>query len=148
MSMHDMRKRTGKLFIEIYSVNNILIGDPLFSHKTAHKCTWVSPDQITVNQIDYIAIIRKHVVPRKRELIYLVTIICLWEVFVLKFVLVVVKSVHRKYPYVTLKRLCDQLVNPKVTNVARAHLEHKEPNLKCSKSDGIWKLIEESLNCF
>ena len=35
---------------------NFVIGGRVFTHKRLHKATWVSPDQVTENQIDHIGI--------------------------------------------------------------------------------------------
>ena len=39
--------------------NSIVIGGSVFTHKEVHKATWVSPDQVTENQIDHIGISKK-----------------------------------------------------------------------------------------
>ncbi|XP_065370932.1 uncharacterized protein LOC135963085 [Calliphora vicina] len=49
----------GELFLEICMNNNLVIGGTLFPHKKVHKVTWISPDNVTENQIDHIAISRK-----------------------------------------------------------------------------------------
>lgn len=48
----------GELFVEICAKYKLVIGGTLFPHKHKHKITWVSPDQVTENQIDHIAISR------------------------------------------------------------------------------------------
>ena len=37
-------------------MSNIVIEGSIFTHKTIHKTTWVSPDHLTGNQVDHICI--------------------------------------------------------------------------------------------
>ena len=46
----------GERFVNACAANNIVIGGSVFPHKRIHKATWVSPDQVTENQIDHIGI--------------------------------------------------------------------------------------------
>ena len=46
----------GERFVNACAANNIVIGGSVFPHKKIHKATWVSPDQVTENQIDHIGI--------------------------------------------------------------------------------------------
>ena len=46
----------GERFVNACAANNIVIGGSVFPHKRLHKATWVSPDQVTENQIDHIGI--------------------------------------------------------------------------------------------
>ena len=46
----------GELFSELCANCDLIIGGTVFPHKTCHKVSWVSPDNITENQIDHIAI--------------------------------------------------------------------------------------------
>ena len=46
----------GERFVNACAINNIVIGGSVFTHKRIHKATWVSPDQVTENQIDHIGI--------------------------------------------------------------------------------------------
>ena len=46
----------GEWFVNACAINNIVIGGSVFTHKRIHKTTWVSPDQVTENQIDHIGI--------------------------------------------------------------------------------------------
>ena len=50
----------GQLFADFCLENDLVIGGSLFPHKTKHKATWVSPDHITENQIDHVAVSRRH----------------------------------------------------------------------------------------
>ena len=46
----------GEKFADFCALNNMVIGGSIFPHKRIHKCTWVSPDNRTENQIDHICI--------------------------------------------------------------------------------------------
>ena len=46
----------GEIFADFCAVNSLEIGGTLFPHKNCHKVTWVSPNGVTENQIDHIAI--------------------------------------------------------------------------------------------
>ena len=46
----------GERFVNACAINNNVIGGSVFTHKRIHKATWVSPDQVTENQIDHISI--------------------------------------------------------------------------------------------
>ncbi|XP_065360577.1 craniofacial development protein 2-like [Calliphora vicina] len=61
MGVHGLGRKTenGELFVNMCAENSLVIGGTLFPHKTKHKITWVSPDHVTENQIDHIAISRK-----------------------------------------------------------------------------------------
>lgn len=48
-----------ELFCDFCATKGLVIGGPLFRHKTSHKVTWRSPDDMTENQIDHVAISRK-----------------------------------------------------------------------------------------
>ena len=54
-----MMNHNGERLVELCLGNNFVIGGILFPHKTSNKITWVSPDQKTQNQIDYILISRQ-----------------------------------------------------------------------------------------
>jgi hypothetical protein len=47
-----------KLLTSFCADNSLVIGGTIFPHKRIHKVTWVSPNQQTENQIDYIIISR------------------------------------------------------------------------------------------
>jgi len=49
----------GELFSEICASSDLIIGGTVFPHKTCHKVSWVSPDNIMENQIDHIAISKR-----------------------------------------------------------------------------------------
>ena len=46
----------GERFVNACAANKIFIGGSVFPQKIIHKATWVSPDQVTENQIDHIGI--------------------------------------------------------------------------------------------
>ncbi|KAM9354321.1 uncharacterized protein KZ484_012474 isoform 1-T2 [Pholidichthys leucotaenia] len=54
-----VRNDNGQRFVDMCLENGLVIGGTIFSHKTIHKLTWVSPDGRTRNQIDHIAINQK-----------------------------------------------------------------------------------------
>ena len=45
-----------ELFCDFCATNGLVIGKTLFPHKKSHKLTWRSPDGMTENQIDHVAI--------------------------------------------------------------------------------------------
>ena len=47
------------MLIETCLNNNLIVGGTIFPHKNIHKVTWLSPDSVTENQIDHIAISSK-----------------------------------------------------------------------------------------
>jgi len=49
----------GELFSVLYVSHDLIIGGTVFPHKINHRVTWVSPDNITENQIDHMAISRR-----------------------------------------------------------------------------------------
>jgi hypothetical protein len=49
----------GKLFSELCASYDLIIEGRVFSHKTYQKVSWVSPDNITENEIHHIAISRR-----------------------------------------------------------------------------------------
>uniref|UniRef100_A0A8D8XXM4 Craniofacial development protein 2 n=1 Tax=Cacopsylla melanoneura TaxID=428564 RepID=A0A8D8XXM4_9HEMI len=61
MGKHGLgvRNDNGERLIEFCRNYDLVIGGTLFPHKDCHKITWKSPDCITTNQIDHIAISRK-----------------------------------------------------------------------------------------
>ncbi|KAL4717965.1 hypothetical protein ACJJTC_013004 [Scirpophaga incertulas] len=50
------RNENGELFLEFCQTNDLTIGGTLFIHGDHHKYTWNSPDGVTKNQIDHLAI--------------------------------------------------------------------------------------------
>nr|XP_021199035.2 LINE-1 retrotransposable element ORF2 protein [Helicoverpa armigera] len=61
MGTHGMgvRNGNGERFLEFCQDNDLTIGGTLFIHGDHHKYTWNSPDGITKNQIDHLAISSK-----------------------------------------------------------------------------------------
>jgi hypothetical protein len=56
---HGRMNENGGLFIEWCAANEMVIGGTLFPHKKIHTISRISPDKMTQNQIDHIAINRK-----------------------------------------------------------------------------------------
>jgi len=48
--------KNGELLSELCASCDLIIGGTVFPHKTCHKVSWVSSDNITENQIDHITI--------------------------------------------------------------------------------------------
>ena len=55
-----IRNDNGTRFVDCCQRYGLVIGGTIFPHKGVHKGTWRSPDGVTVNQIDHIAISGKH----------------------------------------------------------------------------------------
>lgn len=53
------RNDNGERFLDFCNMNHLVIGGTIFRHKTCHKVSWVSPDGVTQNQIDHIAMSRR-----------------------------------------------------------------------------------------
>ena len=49
----------GERFADLCAMNNLIIGGRVFPHRRIHKATWVSPDNVTENQIDHICIAKR-----------------------------------------------------------------------------------------
>jgi hypothetical protein len=49
----------GELFSELCARCDLIRGGTVFPHKTYHKVSWVSPDNITEIQFDHIAISKR-----------------------------------------------------------------------------------------
>lgn len=58
MSSHGLgvRNENGEKFLEFCQDNDLTIEGTLFIHGEHHKYTWKSPDGVTKNQIDHVAI--------------------------------------------------------------------------------------------
>ena len=54
-----VQNENGKLFVELCTFNDLVIGGTLNPHKTIHKTTWTSLEGRTENQVDHITIIRE-----------------------------------------------------------------------------------------
>ena len=61
MGVHGVgtMNENGELFTNLCADNKFVIGGSIFPHKSIHKTTWVSPDHVTVNQIDHICISKR-----------------------------------------------------------------------------------------
>ena len=51
-----IRNDNGERFLDFCVENDLVIGGTIFKHKDIHKQTWNSPDGVTHNQIDHVAI--------------------------------------------------------------------------------------------
>ena len=49
----------GERFADLCAMNNLITGGSVFPHRRIHKATWVSPDNVTENQIDHICIAKR-----------------------------------------------------------------------------------------
>ena len=58
MGKHGLGKMSdnGELFADFCSFNKFVIGGSVFPHNKVCTVTWVSPDNWTENQIDYICV--------------------------------------------------------------------------------------------
>ena len=58
MGRHGIGNRTEnvELFSELCARYDLITGGTVFPHKTCHKVSWVSPDNIMENEIDHVAI--------------------------------------------------------------------------------------------
>ena len=61
MGIHGMgtMNENGTLFADLCAQNKLVIGGSVFQHKKIHQATWVSPDNITENQIDHLCISKR-----------------------------------------------------------------------------------------
>ncbi|GFS11523.1 3-hydroxybutyrate dehydrogenase type 2 [Elysia marginata] len=50
----------GERFANFCLFNKMVIGGSIFLHKRVHKATWVSPDNLTENQIDHFCVSQKY----------------------------------------------------------------------------------------
>ena len=53
------RNQSGDKLTEFYRANELILTNTSFQHPKRRRYTWISPDSITRNQIDYIAIPKK-----------------------------------------------------------------------------------------
>ena len=60
-TLHEEANRNGVLICEYAIANDTVIASTFFQHKNMHKGTWISPDTLTLNQIDHLFIVKKHV---------------------------------------------------------------------------------------
>jgi hypothetical protein len=47
---------TRRNFLNLCEFNSLIFGGSIFAHKRIQKANWISPDNITENQIDHICI--------------------------------------------------------------------------------------------
>ena len=49
----------GERLADLSALNKLVLGGSVFPHRRIHKATWLSPDQLTANQIDHLCISKK-----------------------------------------------------------------------------------------
>ena len=49
----------GERLADLSALNKLVLGGSVFPHRRIHKATWLSPDQLTANQIDHFCISKK-----------------------------------------------------------------------------------------
>uniref|UniRef100_A0A8D9DWW4 Craniofacial development protein 2 n=1 Tax=Cacopsylla melanoneura TaxID=428564 RepID=A0A8D9DWW4_9HEMI len=59
-SLHDMSNDNGTRLVSFASSKNLRVMSTMFPHKRIHKGTWISPDNVTTNQIDHVLIDIRH----------------------------------------------------------------------------------------
>ena len=59
MGKHGLEKWNGKRLCDMCDMNELVITETLFPHKTIHKVTWVFPGGNTMSQIDHVLISRR-----------------------------------------------------------------------------------------
>ncbi|KAL4091582.1 hypothetical protein QTP88_026249 [Uroleucon formosanum] len=55
-SLHEISNDNGSILISFAMSKNMTISSSRFPHKEIHKQTWISPDEHTKNQIDYVVV--------------------------------------------------------------------------------------------
>jgi endonuclease/exonuclease/phosphatase family metal-dependent hydrolase len=55
-TLHDITNRNGELVCEYAIANDMVVASTFFQHKSIHKGTWISPDTLTLNQIDHVLV--------------------------------------------------------------------------------------------
>jgi hypothetical protein len=55
-TLHDKTNRNGELVCKYAIANDMVIASTFFQHKNIHKGTWISPDTLTLNQIDHVLV--------------------------------------------------------------------------------------------
>jgi len=55
-TLHKLSNSNGEMLLEFALGNNLKVMSTHFQHKKIHKCTWLAPDQMTLNQIDHVLI--------------------------------------------------------------------------------------------
>ncbi|KAL1462186.1 hypothetical protein WDU94_014046 [Cyamophila willieti] len=59
-SLHDMSNDNGTRLVSFATSKNLRVMSTVFPHKRIHKGTWMSPDNVTTNQIDHVLIDIRH----------------------------------------------------------------------------------------
>jgi hypothetical protein len=55
-TLHDKTNRNGGLVCEYAIANDMVVASTFFQHKNIYKGTWISPDILTLNQIDHVLV--------------------------------------------------------------------------------------------
>jgi hypothetical protein len=55
-TLHDKTNRNGELVCEYAIANEMVVANTFFQHKNIHNGTWISPDTLTLKQIDHVLV--------------------------------------------------------------------------------------------
>jgi hypothetical protein len=55
-TLHDITNINGELVCEYAIANDMVAASTFFQHKNIHKGTWISPDTLTLYQIDHVLV--------------------------------------------------------------------------------------------
>jgi hypothetical protein len=55
-TLHETTNRNGELTCEYAIADDMVVSSTFFQHKNIHKGTWISPDTLTLNQIDHVLV--------------------------------------------------------------------------------------------
>ena len=55
----------GQTLLEFCNMNELVVTNTMFNHRSVHECTWTSPDGTTMNLTDYVLVnmIRRTSIP-------------------------------------------------------------------------------------